>query len=90
MGAPRALWSQLHILSDSKKRKEKDSNGSNGGAGGFHFNGGKARDFRGELVQGVLPDCDETFGGGQGDGQERLSPEPAQTVKVRARKGREI
>ena len=37
-----------------------------------------------------MPDCDETFGGGQGDGQERLSPEPAQSVKVRARKGREI
>ena len=44
----------------------------------------------GELVQGVLPDCDQTFGGGQGHGQERLSPEPAQSVKVRARKGREI
>ena len=32
----------------------------------------------------------EIFGGGQGHGQERLSPEPAQSVKVRARKGREI
>ena len=31
------------VLSDSKKRKEYDMNGSNGG--GFHFNGGKAQDF---------------------------------------------
>ena len=46
--------------------------------------------MRGELVRGALPDCDETFGGGRGHGQERLSPEPAQSVKVRARKGREI
>ena len=35
-----------------------------------------------------MPDCDETFRGGQG--QERLSPEQAQSVDVRARKGREI
>ena len=46
--------------------------------------------FLDELVRGVLPDCDETFGGGQGPCQERLSPEPAQLAKVRARKGREI
>ena len=32
----------------------------------------------------------EIFGGGQGHGQERLSPKPAQSVKVQARKGREI
>ena len=37
-----------------------------------------------------MTDRDETFGGGQGHGQERLSPEPAQSVKVQARKGREI
>ena len=37
-----------------------------------------------------MADRDETFGGGQGHGQERLSLEPAQSVKVRARKGREI
>ena len=42
--------------------------------------------LRDELVLGVLPDCDETFGGGQGHGQERLSPEPAQSVKVGVRK----
>ena len=46
--------------------------------------------FLDELVRAALADCDETFGGGQGHGQERLSPEPAQSVKVRARKGREI
>ena len=32
------------VLSDSKKRKEYDNQGGNGG-NGFHFNGGKARDF---------------------------------------------
>ena len=46
--------------------------------------------LRCELVRAAWADCDETFGGGQGHGQERLSPEPAQSVKVRARKGREI
>ena len=46
--------------------------------------------FLDELVRAALADCDETFGGGQGHGQERLSPEPAQSVKVRPRKGREI
>ena len=46
--------------------------------------------LREELVRAALADCDETFGGGQGHGQERLSPEPGQSVKVRARKGREI
>ena len=46
--------------------------------------------LRVELVRAALPDCDETFGGGQGHGQERLSPEPGRSVKVRARKGREI
>ena len=46
--------------------------------------------LREELVRAALADCDETFGGGQGHGQERLSPEPAQSVKVGARKGREI
>ena len=30
------------------------------------------------------------FGGGPGHGQERLSPEPARSVKVRAKKEREI
>ena len=43
-----------------------------------------------ELVRPALANCDETFGGGQGHGQERLSLEPAQSVKVRARKGWEI
>ena len=46
--------------------------------------------FLDELVRAALADCDETFGGGQGHGQERLSPEPGRSVKVRARKGREI
>ena len=32
--------------------------------------------LREELVRAALADCDETFGGGQGHGQERLSPEP--------------
>ena len=45
--------------------------------------------LRCKLVRGVLPDCDQTFGGGQGHGQEGLSLEPAQWVKVRARKGAE-
>ena len=43
-----------------------------------------------ELVRAGLADCVEIFGGGQGHGQERLSPEPAQSAKVRPRKGREI
>ena len=46
--------------------------------------------LREELVRAALADCDETFGGGQGHGQERLSLEPAQSVKVRVRKGWEI
>ena len=46
--------------------------------------------LRCELVRAALTDRNETFGGGQGHGQERLSPEPAQSVKVWARKGREI
>ena len=46
--------------------------------------------LRGELVQATLTNHNEIFGGGQGPCQERLSPEPAQSVKVRARKGREI
>ena len=37
-----------------------------------------------------MPDRDEIFGGGQGPCQERLSPEPAKLVKVRARIGQEI
>ena len=43
-----------------------------------------------ELVRAGLADCVEIFGGGQGPCQERLSPEPAQSAKVRPRKGREI
>ena len=43
-----------------------------------------------ELVQAVLADCNKTFGGVQGHGQERLSPEPGQSVMVKARKGWEI
>ena len=43
-----------------------------------------------ELVQAAWTDRDETFGGGQGHGQERLSPEPAQSVMVWVKKGREI
>ena len=46
--------------------------------------------FRGELVRAALTNHREIFGGGQGPCQERLSPEPAKSVKVRARKGREI
>ena len=46
--------------------------------------------LRVELVRAALANCHEIFGGGQGHGQERLSPEPAQSVKVRVRKGREI
>ena len=46
--------------------------------------------LRVELVRAALANRHETFGGGQGHGQERLSPEPAQSVKVGARKGREI
>ena len=46
--------------------------------------------LRCELVQAALADHDETFGGGQGHRQERLSPEPSQSVKVRVRKGRVI
>ena len=46
--------------------------------------------LRVELVRAALANCHEIFGGGQGHGQERLSPEPAQWVKVRVRKGREI
>ena len=43
--------------------------------------------LRGELVRAPWPDRDETFGGGRGQPQERLSPEPAQSVKVCAKKG---
>ena len=46
--------------------------------------------LRVELVRAALANRHKTFGGGQGYGQERLSPEPAQSVKVGARKGREI
>ena len=46
--------------------------------------------LRGELVRAALTNHREIFGGGQGPCQERLSPEPAQLAKVRARKGREI
>ena len=43
-----------------------------------------------ELVPAALADLNEIFGGGQGWCQARLSPESAQSVKVRVRKGREI
>ena len=43
-----------------------------------------------KLVQAALADCDKTFGGGQGHGQECLYSELNQSVKVRARKGQEI
>ena len=46
--------------------------------------------LRCELVRAAWADCDETFGGGQGHGQERLSPEPAPSVRFRAKKEREI
>ena len=46
--------------------------------------------LRGELVRAPWPDRDETFGGGRGQVQERLSPEPAQSAKVCAKKRREI
>ena len=46
--------------------------------------------LRGELVRAALTNHREIFGGGQGPCQERLSPEPAKSVKVWARKGREI
>ena len=46
--------------------------------------------LRVELVRAALANRHEIFGGGQGHGQERLSPEPAQSVKIRARKGRKI
>ena len=46
--------------------------------------------LRGKLVRAALTNHREIFGGGQGPYQERLSPEPARSVKVRARKGREI
>ena len=46
--------------------------------------------LRVELVRAALANRHEIFGGGQGHGQERLSPEPGRSVKVRARKGREI
>ena len=43
-----------------------------------------------ELVPAALADLNKIFGGGQGWCQARLSPESAQSVKVRVRKGREI
>ena len=46
--------------------------------------------LREELVRAGLADCDEIFGGGQGHGQEHLSPEPGRSAKVRVIKGREI
>ena len=46
--------------------------------------------LRVELVRAALANRHEIFGGGQGHGQERLSPEPAQSVKVGVRKRREI
>ena len=46
--------------------------------------------FLSYLVRAALANHHEIFGGGQGHGQERLSPEPALSVKVWARKGREI
>ena len=46
--------------------------------------------FRGELVRAALTNHREIFGGGQGPCQERLSPEPAQSAKVRAKKMGEI
>ena len=84
-------------------RRRKDFGGAGGGPGG-KGGGGAGQGFSGgvvcslsvvcllqeELVQAALADCNETFGGGQGQGQERLSPEPGRSVKVRARKGREI
>ena len=62
--------------------------------GGTGWTGGQSRrsslsvcPLRGELVRAPWPDRDETFGGGRGQPQERLSPEPAQSVKVCAKKG---
>ena len=43
--------------------------------------------LRCELVRAPWPDRDETFGGGRGQVKERLSPEPAQSAKVCAKKG---
>ena len=45
--------------------------------------------LREELVRAALADWDETFVGGQGPCQERLSPEQARSAQVRLRKGRE-
>ena len=71
-------------------------------AGGYAHGGGSAVasvclsvrlsvcPLRCELVSAALADLNEIFGGGQGWCQARLSPESAQSVKVRVRKGREI
>ena len=42
--------------------------------------------LRCELVRAPWPDRDKTFGGGRGQCQERLSPEPARSAKVCAKK----
>ena len=64
-------------------------------AGGYTHGGGSAVAsvrlsvclFRGELVRAALTNHREIFRGDQGPCQERLSPEPAKSVKVRAKKG---
>ena len=83
------------ILAAREEAWEGARGGKGGGGAGQGISGGGVCLsvvclFLDKLVRTALADCDETFGGGQGQGQERLSPEPARSVKVRARKGREI
>ena len=83
------------ILAAREEAWEGAQGGKGGGGAGQGISGGVVClsvvcPFLDELVRAALADCDETFGGGQGHGQERLSPEPGRSVKVRARKGREI
>ena len=93
---------KMAICAARVPRQRKDFGGAGGGPGGVK---GGRRGCTGDqrkrslsivcplqedLVRAALADYDKTFGGGQGHGQERLYPEPAQSAKVRAGKGREI
>ena len=83
------------ILAAREEAWEGAQGGKGGRGAGERISGGVVClsvvcPLREELVRAASADCDETFGGGQDHGQERISPELGRSVKVRARKGQEI
>ena len=70
------------ILAAREEAWEGAQGGKGSGGAGQGISGGVVCSLsvvcllREELVQAASADCNKTFSGGQGHGQERLSPEP--------------